>query len=86
MPRRASADAPAKAFGDAVRDARRRRKETLEAVAGRIATIGRDGEASRMDAKYLAAIERGNHSPTISTAAKIAEALDVPLADLVRDL
>lgn len=39
-----------------------------------------------MDAKYLAAIERGNHSPTISTAAKIAEALGVPLADLVRDL
>lgn len=86
MPRRASADAPAKVFGDAVRDVRRKRKETLESVAGRITTIGRDGEASRMDAKYLAAIERGNHSPTISTAAKIAQALDVPLADLVREL
>lgn len=86
MPRSSSADAPAAAFGDAVREARRKRNETLEAVAGRITTIGRDGAASRMDAKYLAAIERGNHSPTISTAAKIAQALDVPLADLVRGL
>lgn len=86
MPRSSSADAPAAAFGNAVREARRLRNETLEAVAGRITTIGRDGEASRMDAKYLAAIERGNHSPTISTASKIAQALDIPLADLVRGL
>jgi transcriptional regulator with XRE-family HTH domain len=86
VPRRASADAPAQAFGDAIREVRHRRKETLEEVAGRITTVGRDGETSRMDAKYLAAIERGNHSPTISTAAKIARALEVPLTDLVRDL
>jgi hypothetical protein len=39
-----------------------------------------------MDAKYLAAIERADHSTSISTAARIAKALEVPLADLVRDL
>ena len=51
--------------------------ETLEAVAGRI---------PNMDAKYLGEIERGWHAPTIVTAKRIAVALELPLADLVRDL
>jgi transcriptional regulator with XRE-family HTH domain len=39
-----------------------------------------------MDAKYLGEIERGWHAPSIATAKRIADALNVPLAELVRDL
>jgi transcriptional regulator with XRE-family HTH domain len=39
-----------------------------------------------MDAKYLGEVERGWHSPTITTAKRIADALDVPLAELVEDI
>ena len=39
-----------------------------------------------MDPKYLGEIERGWHSPTISTAKRIADALQTPLADLVQDI
>jgi hypothetical protein len=39
-----------------------------------------------MDAKYLGELERGWFAPSIATAKLIADALGVPLADLVRDL
>jgi len=39
-----------------------------------------------MDPKYLQAIERGYHSPTISTALQIAKALELRLSDLVAEL
>lgn len=39
-----------------------------------------------MDAKYLGEIERGWHAPTIPTAKRIADALELPLAELVREL
>ena len=39
-----------------------------------------------MDAKYLGEIERGWHAPTLSTAKRIADALEITLAELVRDL
>jgi DNA-binding XRE family transcriptional regulator len=39
-----------------------------------------------MDSKYLGEIERGWHSPTITTAHRIARALDTPLSELVADL
>jgi transcriptional regulator with XRE-family HTH domain len=39
-----------------------------------------------MDARYLGEIERGWHSPTISTAKQIADALDVTLSEVVREL
>jgi transcriptional regulator with XRE-family HTH domain len=77
MPRRTRADPVSRAFGEAVRKARQERGETLEAVSGRIRT---------MDAKYLGEIERGWHSPTLPTAKRIADALGVPLRDLVQDL
>jgi ribosome-binding protein aMBF1 (putative translation factor) len=77
VPRRTAADPVARQFGVAVRDTRKHRKETLEEVAHRIA---------RMDAKYLGEIERGWHAPTIPTAKRIADALDVKLAELVRAL
>lgn len=77
MPRRTDANPVARKFGKAVRVARERRKETLEEVARRIPT---------MDAKYLGEIERGWHEPRIGTAKRIAEALELRLADLVREL
>ena len=77
MPRRSRADETAATFGAAVREARRARGETLEDVARRL---------TRMDAKYLGEIERGWHSPSISTAKLIADALEVSLATLVESV
>jgi transcriptional regulator with XRE-family HTH domain len=39
-----------------------------------------------MDAKYLGELERGWHSPSLNTAKRIADALNVALSDLVRTL
>ena len=44
------------------------------------------GQPTKMNPKYLSEIERGWHAPSIVTAQRIAEALEVRLADLVRDL
>ena len=77
VPRRSAADPVAQKFGAAVREARKQREETLEQVAHRI---------TRMDAKYLGEIERGWHAPSIPTAKRIADALELALADLVRKL
>lgn len=77
MPRRTKADPIAQAFGESVRRVRDERGETLEVVAGRIANL---------DSKYLGEIERGWHSPTLRTAKRIADALELSLSDLVRDL
>ncbi len=77
MPRRQIADPTAQAFGAAVREVRQGRGETLEGVARRL---------GRMDAKYLGEIERGWHSPTISTVKRIATALEISVAELTRDL
>lgn len=77
MPRRSKADPVATAFGSAVRRARLERRETLEDVARRI---------NRMDPKYLGEIERGWHAPTLPTAKRIADALEMPLSMLVEGL
>jgi ribosome-binding protein aMBF1 (putative translation factor) len=77
VPRRTVADPVARQFGAAVREARRQRDETLEQVSHRIA---------RMDAKYLGEIERGWHAPSIPTAKRIADALEMTLAELTKDL
>ncbi len=39
-----------------------------------------------MDAKYLGEIERGWHAPSITTAKRIADALEVTLAELTAGL
>lgn len=39
-----------------------------------------------MDPKYLLALEGGWHSPTLTTAHQIAEALEVTLSELVKGL
>jgi len=65
------------AFGTAVRAAREARNLSVDRLARDI---------PRMDAAYLAAIERGWHAITIPTALRIASALQMNLSDLVRDL
>lgn len=80
MPRRSpSEERPptAVAFGSAIRDARNRRDESLEDVAGRV---------PKLDPRYLGEVELGFHAPTIVTAKKIADALEVPLTELMKDL
>lgn len=78
MPRRRrDPDPVAKIFGAAVRSERSRLGWTLEDLGSRM---------GRPDGKYIGEIERGFHSPTITMAKQIADALDVPLALLVREL
>ncbi len=85
MPRRKVADPVARAFGDAIRAARTARNETLEDVAARIPSDGRD-KRTTMDPRYLGEIELGWHAPSIVRAKQIADALEMPLSDLVGDL
>jgi transcriptional regulator with XRE-family HTH domain len=78
MPRRRHDPEPvAKVFGAAVRDRREQRGWTLEQLGERMDTP---------DGKYLGEVERGFHSPTLTMGKRIADALEVSLADLVRDL
>jgi transcriptional regulator with XRE-family HTH domain len=91
MPRRRKEPDPtALAFGKAVRQRRQAQERTLEDVAARIPAVSRskDGKnhATAMDPKYLGELEAGWFSPSITTAKLIADALEVPLADLVLDL
>ena len=78
MPRRRSSPEPvAQAFGAAVRAAREDRGWSLEDLGERM---------GRPDGKYLGELERGFHSPTLTTAKLIAESLGLPLSQLVRPL
>lgn len=78
MPRRREEPEPvARLFGEAVRQERRRRSLTIEQLGARM---------DQPDGKYLGEVERGFHSPTLTMAKRIADALDVPLAELVKDL
>lgn len=78
MPRRRRDPEPvSKVFGDAVRSEREKRGLTLEQLGDRM---------GRPDGKYLGEVERGFHSPTLATAKRIADALGVQLAKLVKDL
>lgn len=87
MPRRQKADAASQAFGKNVRRIREEQELSIEALAGKIMTRGRaDRKPVPMDAKSLGEVERGWYSPTIGLAKKIADALDVSLETLVRDL
>lgn len=78
MPRRRRDPEPvAKAFGDAVRAERERRELTLDEFGALL---------DKRDGRYLGELERGFHSPTLTTAKEIADALGVPLARLVKDI
>ena len=78
MPRRRRDPEPvAKQFGDAVRAERQKRKLTLDELGTLL---------DKTDGRYLGELERGFHSPTLTTAKEIADALEVPLARLVKDV
>lgn len=66
-----------KLFGDAIRTKREERGWTQEDLGTRM---------GRLDGKYVGEVERGFHSPTIATAKEIADALEVQLADLVKEI
>ncbi|MEU0133414.1 helix-turn-helix transcriptional regulator [Streptomyces sp. NPDC006296] len=63
-----------RAVGDNVRAARTRAGLTQEGLAGR----------AGIDRKTVNRIEQATHSPLLDHLLLIADALDVPLADLVR--
>lgn len=67
----------ARIFGDSVREVRKGRGWTLEQLGDRL---------GRPDGKYLGEIERGFHSPTLTMAKEIADALEVRLAELVKEI
>ena len=60
-------------FGLAVRRLREQRRWSQERLAA-------EAELNR---SYLGEVERGSVAPSLTTAAKLAQALDVRLADLV---
>lgn len=63
-----------RAIGDAIRAARTSRKLSQEKL----------GELVDLDRKTINRIEQGTHSPLLDHLLLIADALDTPLADLVR--
>jgi transcriptional regulator with XRE-family HTH domain len=63
-----------RAIGDAIRAARGRRKLSQEKL----------GELTDLDRKTINRIEQGVHATSIDHLLLIADALDTPLADLVR--
>jgi len=86
VPKPTTDDPVAKAFGKAVREARDDRELTLETVAARVRRTTRSGRTTTMDWKYLQAIENGHHAVSIITAKLIADALEIPLAELFAEL
>ena len=43
-------------------------------------------ETCRLDEDYIGKIERGKRQPSISTLFKIADALDIPVADILQSV
>jgi transcriptional regulator with XRE-family HTH domain len=64
-----------RAIGDNIRAERLRQKFTQERLA----------EVAGLDRKTVNRIEQGTHAALIDHLLRIADALDVPLAELVRD-
>ena len=91
MPRRRENPDPiALVFGQAARAHRNAQKRTLEDVAAQIPAAPRGTGAARgqtsMDPKYLSELEAGWFSPSLTTAKAIADALGVPLVELLDGL
>jgi transcriptional regulator with XRE-family HTH domain len=70
-------DAIARAFGSRIRNVREERGESLEVVSARVPGLSE---------KYLSELELGWHAPGLRMAQRLADALEVPLSELVRDL
>jgi transcriptional regulator with XRE-family HTH domain len=64
------------ALGERVRDLRQQRKLSQEALA----------ERAGLHWTYVSGIERGKRNPGLNTLGRIASALRVSLAELVKDL
>lgn len=65
-----------KQFGESVRRHRQRRGWSQEQLA----------EAAELDRTYVSGIERGTRNPTLSTMGRIADALEVEVVSLLRDV
>jgi len=61
-------------MGDRIREARKKRRLTITTLA----------ELADMKRPNLSRLEHGKHRPSLDTLERIAEALDMPLAELVR--
>jgi transcriptional regulator with XRE-family HTH domain len=79
VPRREPADDVTRAFGLAVRRRREERGETIETIARRVGGGG-------MSPAYYAELERGWHSPSLRTLARIADAYAISLSELLEDV
>lgn len=64
---------------DAFRAAVRERRHELGLSQERLA------ELAGLDRTYVSSLERGRRNPTLKTAARLAGALNLPLAELLRD-
>ncbi len=62
-----------KRFGDRIRELRRRKGLSLEAL----------GEQAKLNDKFIQAVETARQAPTIDTIEKLARGLDVPLRELL---
>lgn len=76
MTRARQLDADAARFGAVVNRLRQERQWSLVDLA----------ERTGMNAIYLGVLERGENVPTLSTILRLADALDVPAADLVQEV
>lgn len=65
-----------KAVGEVIADFRKRKGLSQEVLSG-LADIGRT---------HLSAIERGDRKPTLETLYRIANALDVKMSDIVKEI
>jgi transcriptional regulator with XRE-family HTH domain len=73
------------ASSSVVRDVGRRIRQLRQSRSGPKLTQEALGERAKISVSFLSMIERGERSPHLETLAKIAQALEVPLADLLRD-
>lgn len=65
-----------KKFGQAVRRERRKKRLSQEEFA----------VIADLDRSYMGAIERGEQNPSLWTIARLANALDIAISDLMEDL
>ena len=64
---------PSERFGSIVRQLRKSRGWSQERLAGR----------AELNRSYMGEIERANAMPSLATADKLAQALEVPLSELI---
>lgn len=73
MPRRVPTPPLVRTIGTVLRDEREGRGWSQEELSGR----------ASLDRTYLSGVERGERSPNLRTLIRVAEALDLPLSEVV---